>query len=365
MLSNRNSDATLYINLEAIAHNYNLLKNKAKSAECGAVVKANAYGLGVEQVATRLFAEGCRKFFVATLDEALELRNILRKSEIYVFNGIRKGQEKEFLQYDITPVLNDIGQIELWCEYADLQGKQLPAIIHVDTGMNRLGLQFNETEKTLFNNWLLEKINVKYIMSHLACIGTPDNPKNKQQLKLFNKVRKLLPNVPASFANSGGIMAADCYHFDLVRPGSALYGLNSVAGMDFPLKNVVRLVSKIIQIRVIDTEGTVGYGATHKIAAGSKLAVVPVGYADGYLRSLSNKSSAFINDIEVPLVGRVSMDMAIFDISKVPSAQISPNTEIQIVGEKITPDMLAEKAGTIGYEILTSLGSRYKRVYQS
>ena len=354
------ADATLIIDLDAIASNYRYLRDKAASAECTAVVKANAYGLGVEPVARKLAEEGCQRFFVATLDEALELRDILPDHTIYIFHGFRNGQEQLLLEHKLIPVLNTLEQLEQWNRLSSLQAEQLPAILHIDTGMNRLGLSIQEAEVLNADDY--SHINLHYIMSHLACISQPDHPLNKEQLKRVNHIRKHFPGIPVSLCNSGGVMSDTCYHFQMVRPGCALYGINSLRDTASPLKQVVTLTAKIIQIREIDTPQTVGYGATHKVAAGSRLATVPVGYADGYLRCLSNQDVyGIIHGTHVPIVGRVSMDMVILDITG--RDDIATGDEVELLGDSFTVDQIAAQANTIGYETLTRLGSRYKRIY--
>jgi alanine racemase len=355
---NKFSDAVLQIDLDAIAKNYGLLCKTAAKSECAAVVKANAYGLGVKQVAEKLQQKGCKSFFVANLDEAILLRKILgEEPRIYVFHGVRAGQEKEFQKYFIIPVLNDFYQVEIWNNFAAKNDAQLPAIIHFDTGMNRLGISHYDAEK--FEDYNTDNIRIDYIMSHLASISSPEDELNKLQLQRINKIRKLFPDSKVSFANSGGVLTAKCYHFDLARPGSSLYGIKGKRDVD--LQNVITLKAKILQIREIGENGTVGYNGVAKVKKGMRIAVVPAGYADGFLRSLSNNSFAVFNGIKLPLLGKVSMDMMIFDVTKLP--QIKVGDEVELIGTNYTVDEIAQNAGTIGYEILTSLGARYKREY--
>jgi alanine racemase len=362
---NKFADSTLTIDLNAIAHNYNVLAKKSDKAECAAVVKANAYGLGVAKVAAKLQAQGCKSFFVATLDEGIELRKILGDEvKIFVFHGVQKSQEKEFEKNFLIPVLNDFYQVEIWNNYGRKQSTQLPAILHFDTGMNRLGINYHEAEK--LEDYDTDNIRIDYIMSHLASISTPQDELNKLQLQRINKLRKLFPQAQVSFANSGGILTAKCYHFGLARAGSALYGIKGCQKVD--LQNVITLKSKIIQIREIAESGTVGYNGTAKVKKSMRIAVVPAGYADGFLRSLSNNSFAVFNGQKLPLLGKISMDMMIFDITSLFSgkaAQIKIGDELELVGKNYTVDKIAKNAGTIGYEILTSLGARYKREYIS
>ena len=341
-MNNENADSTLVIDLGAIKSNYEKIKNLSPNAITGAVVKADAYGLGVEPVSKKLQSAGCKDFFVATLDEAVELRGILPSENIYVFHGVGEGQEPVFLDKNLIPVLNTSSQVERW---NNVKGEKPPAILHFDTGINRLGLNMSEAEGLNISN-----IEIKYIMSHLACAATPENPKNKEQLENFNKIKASFPDVPATLCNSGGVLLGEDYHFDLTRPGISLYA-----------SGVVTLKSKIIQVREVESAGAAGYGATYEVKAGSKLAVVPVGYADGYMRSLSNNSFAYIGDIKVPIAGIVSMDMIILDVSD--AGDVNIGDEVELIGDNFTVDMMADMAKTISYEVLTGLGSRYKRVY--
>lgn len=358
-MSTEYSDSTLLIDLAAIAKNYQILQQKAGRAEVASVVKANAYGLGIEQVAKALEKAGSKSFFVANLDEGIELRSILPKSSIYIFHGVRKDQEEIFVRNSLIPVLNDLYQIKLWNDYAAKHSKKLAAIIHIDTGMNRLGLQIKDIDKISRNN-----IELKYVMSHLAR-SSEDSAMNKQQLEKFIGARRNFVGVPATLANSSGIFLGTDYCCDMARTGIALYGSNPIPKDKNPMQNVVTLKTKILQIRQVDSATTVGYGATKEVDAGSRLATIPVGYADGYLRSLSNKGSAYVEGIEAPIVGRVSMDLIVVDITQAPEQKIKVGTEIELIGRHVPVDLVAKNAGTIGYEILTSLGMRYKREYKN
>ena len=201
-------------------------------------------------------------------------------------------------------------------------------------------------------------------MSHLACADNPESDKNREQLDLFQQMRKVFPTVPASLANSAGIFLGDQYHFDLVRPGAAIYGIKKATNASIPLQQVIELKAKILQIRSVDREATVGYGATASVSAGSLIATAAIGYADGLFRSLSNKAYGYAAGVKVPLVGRISMDLVTFDVTDLPMGVLTPGDDIYLLCEEQTVDDLAEAAGTIGYEILTSLGNRYERYYK-
>lgn len=357
--------ALLSIDLGAIQVNYRLLRQRLGGAACAAVVKADAYGLGVERVAPALAAEGCRHFFVAHLDEAIALRRwVPAEAEVSVLNGVPPGAEAECADCRANPVLNSLAQIEAWAGLARSHGHPLPAILQVDTGMSRLGLSGAELAAVAADPHRLDGITLRYVMSHLACAEQQDHPLNAEQLDRFRGARALLPPAPASLANSSGIFLGRDYHFGLARPGAALYGVAPVAGQPNPMRPVVGLQGRVVQVREIGAGTTVGYGASWRAAAGPRrIATVSVGYADGFLRSSSNRAVAFVGATPVPLVGAVSMDTATFDVSDVPGGAPGPGDFIDLIGERNPVDVLAAEAGTIAYEILTSLGHRYGRRY--
>jgi alanine racemase len=358
--------AILTIDLDAVADNYRRLCAELGGTACAAVVKADAYGLGMEKVAPALVRGGCETFFVAHIDEGMELRRLLRDADIHVFNGLQPGSEPVFAEHRLVPVLNSLGDIEAWARFRDRAGAPPfpPADIHVDTGMARLGLPPEDVETLGREPDRLGSIDVAYVISHLACADEPGHTLNRQQLDAFRKARAALPGRPASLVNSSGIFLGPDYHFDLARPGAALYGVAPVPGEPNPMAQVVRLQGKILQVRDVDTPQTVGYGATHRIARRGRIATVAVGYADGYLRSLSNSGGANFGDIRVPVVGRVSMDLITLDVSDLPHRMARPGDLVDLIGPHNPVDRLAAEGGTIGYEILTSLGSRYHRVYK-
>ena len=352
----------LTIDLGALARNYRLLADRLGGARCAAVVKADAYGLGVARVAPVLLRAGCETFFVATLDEGVALRALAPAAEIHVLNGVSDGSEEVFAGHGLHPVLNDLGQIERWATFARAHGER-DAAIHVDSGMNRLGLPACEVDRLAAETERLDGLRVRLIMSHLACAEGRDNPMNPAQRAAFIAARAKLPAAPASLANSSGIFLGADYHFDMARPGVALYGVNPTPGASNPMAEVVHLQSKIIQVRDVDRGQTVGYGAAHRTAAPGRIATVPVGYADGYLRSLGNRASAAIGGAQVPVVGRVSMDLITLDVSSLPPDRARPGTPVELIGGACPIDEVAACAGTIAYEILTSLGKRYDRRY--
>jgi len=356
--------ATLEIDLAALAANYRLLKSKLSRGHCAAVVKANAYGLGVEAVSKTLWAEGCQQFFVATLEEAVELRAALPEAKhIYVFHGIFAGEQQDFIHHHITPVINTLEQLEKWVDgdWLSVNGKKKPAILHVDTGITRLGLNQTDLEK-ITTSHQLPTTNHFQLMSHLACAHEPSHPKNAEQLLRFKQALALFGGATASLANSAGIFLSSDFHFDMARPGCALYGIHPTSGEN-PMQHVATLSAPILQIRTLDRNETVGYGATYSAKKGARIALVGLGYSDGYFRMLGNKGFAYMAGIRVPIAGRISMDMIALDISSVAENIITESTRAEFINSRQTVNDIADSCDTIGYEIFTRIGRRVKRIY--
>lgn len=356
--------AILTIHLDALRHNYRLLRQQAGQATCAAVMKADAYGLGAARLAPVLADEGCQHFFVAHLDEAIALRPYLPvTAELFVLHGSPIGAEKEFLTHRLVPVHNSLQQIYAWHALADTLGRPLPAIIQVDTGMSRMGLPPAEVDDWLANPYLLKSIPPRYVMSHLACAEHQNHPINALQLARFNAIRQRLPGCAASLANSSGIFLGAAYQFDLVRPGAALYGIAPVAGADNPLQPVVSLQGRIIQTRTIQRGDHVGYGVSYSATEERVIATVAVGYADGWMRSMSNRGLVFIDGVAVPMVGTISMDSITLDVTGIHPQKLQAGAMVDLICPQHCVDALAKLAGTIGYEVLTNLGRRYYRKY--
>lgn len=364
MTSTDRAAAYLDIDLGAIAANYRELARRSTPARCAAAIKADAYGLGAAEVAPVLAAAGCQQFFVAHIDEGIALRTLLPDVEIAVLHGPWPGTEVEFREQRLIPVLNEPGQIERWAKLGRSGDRPLPAILHLDSGINRLGLAPADVETLAAAPDRLAGIELRLAMSHLASADTPDDPMNDAQRRRFDMLRAKLPDLPASLANSSGIFLGPDFHYDMVRPGIALYGGNPTPGAPHPLHEVVRLKGRIVQLREIDTDEAVGYGAAFRAQERRRIATVPVGYADGYLRSLSNRGTAMAAGIEVPVVGRVSMDLITIDVTAVPPGTLGPGDTVDLIGNGVALDDLATQAGTIGYELLTALGRRYARNYR-
>jgi alanine racemase len=353
--------AVLDIDLAAIAANWRALQQAHGGRPVAAVVKADAYGTGAEQVAPYLLAQGCRHFFTAHLSEALALRPLLPGAMLAALNGPVAGSEAEYAASGILPVLSAPDEVARWSELARAQGRVLPALMHIDTGMHRRGLSMAETQTLAATPGALDGIGLRYVMTHLASSEEPDNPENAAQLARFTAACALLPPAPRSVANSSALFLGPEFRSDLARPGVALYGGNPMPGQPNPMRPVVRLRARVLQVRdVVPGEG-VGYNATWRAQRPSRIAIVGVGYADGYPRALSGCGAAHADGASFALVGRVSMDLSAFDVTDQPA--IAPGAWLDLIGPDSKLETVAAQAGTIPYEILTRLGRRYARVW--
>lgn len=362
----RRAGGVLTIDLGALVANWKFYADKVapSGSEAAAVVKAQSYGLDAAHVAPALARAGCKTFYVATIDEGIALRSVLGSgAAIHVLNGVMDGAEREFTAHNLVPVLNSLGEVDAWRAFCTALGKPLACCLHVDTGMSRLGLDEREFNLVAENPEHLAGLKLAYVLSHLAISEEPENPYNARQLAKFKAVLARLPNARASFANSSGVFLGPDYHFNQVRAGVALYGVNPTPYQANPMKQVVRLQAKILQTRTIDTPQGVGYGATHQAVERERIATLATGYADGYPRSLSSVGDAYIGDLRAPIVGRVSMDLITIDVTNIAEDLTRPGQLVDLIGPFNPVDDVAAKAGTIGYEILTSLGARYHRVY--
>lgn len=357
----------LTIDLDTVAANYRLLQGKldAAGAKAGAAVKGNGYGLGARQVVRALAGAGCEDFFVAHPHEGVVVRDELPNVRIHVLNGPLPDAVDDYLHHDLIPVLNSLGDVELWRNAAKARGKFLAADLHIDTGMCRLGLDLAETE-TFLNaaEELLEGIDLGLVMSHLASADVPNSDQSAHQLKLFGTAFERLERGQGSLCNSSGIFLGPDYHFSVARPGVALYGGNPTPHLKNPMANPVRLEARVLQVRRVDKPETVGYGATHAVEGARRVATVPIGYADGFHRLGSNSGFAMIGGHKAPIVGRVSMDLITLDVTNVPDHLTRAGAVAEFMGDHRTPDDLARDWQTIPYEVLTGLGQRYARTYK-
>lgn len=360
---------TLTVDLDAIVANWRKLEKTAVPAECAGVVKADAYGCGARPVVRALSAAGCKTFFVATLDEARVVRAAVAEADIYVLDGFFQNCGDAFATINCRPVIGDLNELAEWDVFCRRTGWAGGAAIHIDTGMNRLGLTIDEAQG------ILPRIDagdhgITLVMSHLACAESLHHPLNASQVAAFRETARLFSGVPSSLANSSGIFLGPQYQFDLVRPGAALYGVNPTPEATNPMQPVVELKARILQTRSIDKGESVGYGATWTARRPTRLAVVSAGYADGYFRAGGSNDGTRGADVVIagtrcPVAGRISMDLLAVDITDLPShAKVRRGHLATLIGEGITVNELAHHFGTIGYEVLTSLGGRYNRIYK-
>ncbi|MDF2812565.1 MAG: alanine racemase [Microvirga sp.] len=361
----------LHIDLGALADNWRRLRAAAGGAKAAAVVKANAYGTGIEHAVPALEKAGCETFFVAHIGEAIRARAVAPGAAIYVLNGLLPGSAAAYLEHRLRPVLGSPAEIDEWAGFCRAQSRKLEAAIHVDTGMNRLGLNMAEG-MVLKDNPHLKDFTLALLMSHFVSAEENDNPINQRQIEAFRAVRATLPGIRASLSNSSGIFLKDKPHFDLVRPGYALYGGNPTPYAENPMKAVIGLDGRIVQLRWIEPEDTVGYNARWLATDRRRVATISVGYADGYPRAASVRGNsgesvlagmALVNGRPCPFAGNVSMDLIILDVTDVPEGDIARGDPVTLIGGDLTIDEVGRRAGTIGYEILTNLGQRYARHY--
>ena len=326
-------------------------------------MKGDGYGIGIEPAGTALARAGCKTFFVALPSEGQRLRAALPGAVIYVLDGLIEGNAKAYADADLRPVLSSWEEIEEWAAWAGERGVPTASAIHVDTGMNRLGLTLHEAVDLARRADLLTAIGPTLIMSHLACADSPADPFNLRQLALFSEIRAEFPDLPASLANSAGMLLEARILLDLVRPGIALYGASPVAA---PLRTVVTAEARVLGVREVEEGETVGYGAGERVKRTSRIAILAAGYADGYHRqagSSDERKGAYvrIRGRAAPLVGRVSMDLMAVDVTDIRAVARGDGAEL--FGPNVPIDDVARAAGSIGYELLTGLGRRYARKY--
>ena len=366
-LKHPEANGILTIDLDAIVANWRLLSSRAVPAECAAVVKADAYGCGIEPVTRALALAGCKTFFVATLEEARAARKAAPTAAIYVLDGFFSHTGRTYVDLECRPVIGDMGELAEWDAFCRHRGVNHGAALHIDTGMNRLGLSMAEAQALIPR---VEQGNHGFtlVMSHLVSAEMLDNPLNGKQLGAFREIARHFTGISASLSNSSGIFLGPTFLFDVVRPGAALYGLNPTPEADNPMQQVIDLKARIVQVRDIERGDHVGYGATWTARRPTKIAVIAAGYADGYLRSAGGvdgmrTAEIIVNRKRCPIAGRISMDLMAVDVTDLPKPPRRGDFAT-LIGGGITVDELARHFGTVGYEVLTSLGSRYARVYK-
>ncbi len=353
--------ARLTIDLDALAHNHAVLVREAGAAEVAPVVKADGYGLGAIAVARRLWAEGARRFFVARVEEGEALRAGLgwtRPAVIYVLDGCPEGAAERLCAAELVPVLNSLEQVEAFARAAP--GREAPvAALHVDTGMNRLGLRPDEAEALAAAPERLNGLSIELVISHLACASEPDNPLNPRQAAAFAAIGAMFPQARASLASSGGVFLGEDYLFDLVRPGISLYGGGPFDRPDDRLRAVATLEAPILQVRDLPAGETIGYGAIFTAEAPMRVAILAAGYADGVLRASAPRGYAWFDGARRALLGRLSMDLIAVDVTG--SAAARPGALVELLGPNVLLDAAARAAGTAAYECLVRLGPRLER----
>ncbi len=355
--------ARLTIGLGALKRNYLRVSQQAPGCVVGAAVKANGYGLGAVAVSNALFEAGCRDFFVAYVAEGVEVRNVLPDANIYVFNGAMPGTLDELVSHQLVPLVLSLEQLSLWQAQAKRLDQPLEVGLHFDTGMGRTGIPMLEAETLFENPPLLDGLDLTHVMSHLATADEPDSDLPRQQLLRFQEIQARFPGVTASLSNSAGVFRGSEFHFDMVRPGIALYGGTPIEGGSNPMEQTVTLEAPIIQFKDVAAGEKVGYGATYEVTKPERHATLTVGYADGYLRSTSNSGQVSIGDHLCSIVGRVSMDLTIIDVTNVPAELLYLGAPAEMIGNNRPMDQVAKDAGTIANELLTELGARYDVIY--
>jgi alanine racemase len=359
----------LTVDLDAVVANWRKLEKTAVPAECASVVKADAYGCGADQVARALSAAGCKTFFVATIDEARVVRAAVpAAAAIYVLDGFFQNTGEAYARIGCKPVIGDLNELAEWDVFCRRSGWSGGAAIHIDTGMNRLGMTVTEAQG-IIPRITAGDHGITLVMSHLASAELLHSPANARQLAAFREIASLFSGVPASLANSSGVFLGAQFQFDLVRPGCALYGINPTPEADNPMQPVVELKARIVQIRNVERGDTVGYGGTWTARRPTRIAIVSAGYADGYFRAASANDGTRGAEVVIagkrcPIAGRISMDLIAVDVTDLEKSAVRRGHMATLIGEGITVDELAHHFGTIGYEVLTSLGKRYARVYK-
>ncbi|MFN0219160.1 MAG: alanine racemase [Hyphomicrobium sp.] len=365
--SHAGATGMITIDLGVLASNWRALAARVAPARCGAVVKADAYGLGAARVIPALARAGCDVFFIATPEEATLARRLAPTSTIYALDGLA-GAADHFAHLGVCPVLSTFDELEAWASRAHALGRRLPAAVHIDTGLNRLGLPMRDCRRLAADGQPLSRVDLALVMSHLASADNPRDPKNRDQLVAFETLSALFPGVPRSLAASDGLMLGTDYHFDLVRPGYALYGGQASETILAPVKPVVTVTVRILAVADIAPGETVGYSATWRAKRSSRIATIAAGYADGVPRSASAPDGrpggqVMIAGALAPIVGRVSMDLVTVDVTDAPAGAVRANDFATLIGPGLSIEDAGYSAGTIGYEILTRLGRRFERVY--
>ncbi len=358
----------ILVDLAQLAANWQALAHHVAPAECGAVVKADAYGVGAARVIPALYNAGCRSFFVATLDEAAQARELVPSAVVYVLDGLLPGTARDLERLGVVPALTSLEDARAWSLLANNGTRAPAAALHVDTGLHRLGMGAKEVRELARDSALLQRLDIALVMSHLACADESAHPMNREQLDVFHRLRSGLPPARASLAASDGLMLGSDFHLDLVRPGYALYGGQAAPGRSAPVAPIVRVKARILQVHDVAVGGRIGYSASYRATSPRRIATIAAGYADGVFRqaSATNETEGgwvALRGKRAPIVGRVSMDLITVDVTGIEDPAPERGDWADLVGPDLPIEMVGRAAGTIGYEVLTRLGPRFHRVY--
>lgn len=355
--------SVLEVDTRAIVYNYKTLNQLLPQSTCAAVLKADAYGFGMKAIAPVLHKEGCQHFFVAHIEEGIALRSYLKEPTIYVLSGLLPQTESCFTEHTLIPIMNDFAMLTAWAREAQRLNKKLPCALHVDTGMRRNGFDGTDWEKLMVAPEVLKCLDVQFVMSHLVSSHAPHDPLNSQQKTIFDQRRHHLPPIKASLADTGGLYLGSAFHYDLIRTGKGLFGLYSPPPDHSPLHPCMRFLGRILQIREAQAGETVGYGATHKLERKSQLATIGIGFADGYDLRLSNTGYVTFGAFKAPIVGRISMDYTVVDVTDVPEVLCHVGGWAELVNSALTLDAMATSIGTHSRVLSTGFSARVMRVY--
>ena len=363
-----------HIDLEQLKHNWRWLDARTEGkCRTASVVKADAYGHGIKAVAKSLFEAGCRLFCVARIEEAYQLRTILNPknnvtdvAEIICFDGLQDNDLVFYRTHKIIPALKQLSEIEYASKFADASGKAMPVWIQLDTGMNRLGISESElsTLSVGHKSDTLNGLDIRAVMSHLSCSDTPSNHANELHHARFTNMSKIFGNLPRSLSASHGILLSNKFHFNITRPGIALYGYSDNPNAEFGCKPILEWTAPILQIRTISAGEQIGYGADFTASKSMRIATIGVGYADGYQRSLQSIGKISVGGYISEVVGRISMDTFVIDVSNIPETTLANISQVCLLGAHYSAANMANDLSTISYEVLTNLGTRPKRLYE-
>jgi alanine racemase len=353
----------MVVNLAAIRQNFNTLKKLSNTAECAAVVKGDGYGHGMLESARVLLTAGARTFFVATAEDATGLRSALQNETIAVLGGYVPSVRSEFEHHNLVPVLNSLEQIKGWSEVSTSNGIRKRAILHIDTGMNRLGLRDGQISLLAQDARLLNSIDWVAVMTHFSAADDLDFERCEIQRQKFLAGCKLLPIVRRSMANSAASHFGNDFLADLYRPGKSTFGINPLTGVSNPMREPASVFAPLLQIETVSRGAAIGYSSTFRSACKSRIATVGIGYANGYPRSASNCGIMAIDGFRAPVVGRVSMDVTTIDVTEIPLELLVLGSNVEVLGPTVTAEEIAKRCSTIEHEILIGLGRGCRRIY--